>query len=371
MVRSGKVLRSAATALLLGLCPGVRGLAQTAPAQPTAREIIADVQAIAPGGVHDLIAVGIGGTRQWISVRGNNPANPILLFLHGGPGSPMMPESWVFQRPWEDFFTVVQWDQRGAGKTFAAAGRQPDKTQTLDTMQADAEQLIDLLRARYGKKRIFLMAHSFGSILGVRIAQHRPDALYAYIGVGQVVDVVQNEVVGYQLTLAEAEARGNAKAVSELKSIAPYPPPSFDGIQALRKLSIERKWDVALGGMRYGRETDPETAIRSLSPDYSDDDVQAADIGEQTSDLLLVPQFKGVNFDNVSSFKCPVFIFAGAADRTTPTVLAEAFFNRIQAPRKKFFKIERASHDVPFDASGEMLVDLIADIRPLAASEGR
>jgi len=370
MISAGKTLRSAAMAILLGLVPGMHAFAQT-PSPPglTAREIIAETQAIAPGGVNDLIAVDIGGIKQWISVRGNNPANPILLFLHGGPGSPMMPESWVFQRPWEDFFTVVQWDQRDAGKTFSAAGRKPYKSMTLDVMQADAEQLIDLLRTRYGKKKIFLMAHSFGSILGVRVAQHRPDALYAYIGVGQVVDVVQNEVVGYRLTLAEAEARGNAKAVSELKALAPYPPASFDDFAALGKLSIERKWDVAFGGMRYGRDTDPETAIRSLSPDYSDYDVESADLGEQNSDAILIHQFKGVSFDGVSSFKCPLFIFAGAADRTTPTVLAEQFFDRVQAPRKKFFKIERASHDVPFDAPGEMLVDLVRDIRPLASGD--
>ncbi|MGB6716714.1 MAG: hypothetical protein WBE47_07150, partial [Candidatus Acidiferrales bacterium] len=80
-----------------------------------ARAAIAASQAIATGGINELKTVEIGGIPQWISVRGNNPANPILLFLHGGPGSPMMPESWTVRKPWEDFFTVVQWDQRGTG----------------------------------------------------------------------------------------------------------------------------------------------------------------------------------------------------------------------------------------------------------------
>ncbi|HET6463075.1 MAG TPA: alpha/beta hydrolase, partial [Candidatus Krumholzibacteria bacterium] len=85
------------------------------------RAAIAASQKVAPGGIDELKTVEIGGIQQWISVRGDNPSNPILLFVHGGPGSPMMPLAWTFQRPWEEFFTVVQWDQRGAGKTFESA----------------------------------------------------------------------------------------------------------------------------------------------------------------------------------------------------------------------------------------------------------
>jgi proline iminopeptidase len=86
------------------------------PIATSAREIIAGSQAIAPGGIDELKTVELGGIQQWIRIRGNDPANPILLFIHGGPGSPMMPESWIFQRPWEDFFTVVQWDLRAPAK---------------------------------------------------------------------------------------------------------------------------------------------------------------------------------------------------------------------------------------------------------------
>ena len=360
---------SAAMATVVLICASTQALPQAPPPENSARATIAESQAIAPGGVDELKTVDIGGIKQWIHVRGTNPANPILLFIHGGPGSPMMPESWIFQRPWEDFFTVVQWDQRGAGKTFAASGRQPDKSMSLEQMQADAEQLIDLLRQTYGKKKIFLVAHSFGSVIGLRVAQHRPDALYAYVGIGQVVNVVQNETVGYQQTLARAEALGNQAAVDDLKALAPYPGPGGSAV-SLTKISTERKWDVALGGMRYGRTTDPITAFQSLSPDYSDEDVQSAAMGNGSSIAILAPQLLAVNFDKVPPFRCPVFIFAGKEDRTTPSTLAETFYNHIQAPKKKLFKIERASHDVMFDAPGEVLVDLVRDIRPLSGQRG-
>jgi pimeloyl-ACP methyl ester carboxylesterase len=371
MSSSRNSLISAAMATVLLSYSSTQAIAQSPPLpENAARATIAETQAIAPGGIDELKAVDIGGIKQWISVRGNDPANPILLFIHGGPGSPMMPESWVFQRPWEDFFTVVQWDQRGSGKTFSASGRKPDQSMTLDQMQADAEQLIDMLRQTYGKKKIFLMGHSFGSVLGMRVAQHRPDGLYAYIGVGQVVNALRNEAVGYQETLAQAEAVGNQAAIEELKALAPYP--SADGSPPpLPKISVERKWDVALGGMRYGRTSDPETSIRSLSPAYSDYDVESAGLGEASSTSILLSQLVSVNFDNISAFKCPVFFFAGAADRTTPTILVETFYRHIQAPVKKLFKIDRASHDVVFDAPGEVLVDLVRDIRPLSQGDAR
>lgn len=329
-----------------------------------ARAIIAQSQAIAPGGIDVLKTVTIGGIPQWISVRGNNPANPILLFVHGGPGSPMMPESWTFQKPWEDFFTVVQWDQRGAGKTFSAAKRQPDKSMTIAEMQSDAEQLIEWLRQTYGKKKIFLMGHSWGSILGVMVAQHHPEWLYAYIGVGQVVNAEQNEVVGYKQTLAQAEKVGNQEAIRELKALAPYPKPN--GITPMKDVLTERKWDVALGGMVYGQSKADTSQIWSLSPDYSDYDDVSAQMGQISSVQILLPQMEKVNFDPMTKFKCPVFIFAGAEDRTTPESLAAGYFSRIEAPKKKFFEIERAAHYVVTEAPGEVLMDLVKYVRPLA-----
>jgi dipeptidyl aminopeptidase/acylaminoacyl peptidase len=172
------------TLLLTGAALGNSSVAapaanSAAAARAAAREAVADSQRVTPGGISELKAIEINGIKQWISIRGNDPRNPILLFLHGGPGSPMMAESWTFQKPWEDFFTVVQWDQRGAGKTFGEAGRKVDPSMTVDQMQADAEAVVDWLRRTYQKPKIFLLGHSWGSILGVKVAQHHPEWLYA------------------------------------------------------------------------------------------------------------------------------------------------------------------------------------------------
>jgi pimeloyl-ACP methyl ester carboxylesterase len=279
----------------------------------------------------------------------------------------MMPESWTFQRPWEDFFTVVQWDQRGGGKTFTAAKRKPDSSMTIDEVQSDAEQLIDLLLRKYGKRKLFLLGHSWGSILGVRIAQHHPEWLYAYIGVGQVVNTRRNEEVGYQMTLAAAEAIKNETAIRDLKRIAPYP--NADGSVPPWKTLIERKWDVALGGMLYGQASDDESQRCELSPQYDAYDCGSRQMGESTTPAILWPQLASVSFDEVSLFKCPVFIFAGSHDMTTPEPLQLDFYNRIEAPEKKYFKIEKASHYVFNEAPGEMLVDLVLYVRTKYSSE--
>jgi pimeloyl-ACP methyl ester carboxylesterase len=329
-----------------------------------ARSAIAASQKIGPDGIDELKAVRIGGIEQWISVRGNNRTNPILLFIHGGPGSPMMPLAWTFQRPWEDYFTVVQWDQRGAGKTFATAGAKPDPSLSLDQVQSDAEELIALLRTTYHQDRIFLMAHSFGSIVGMKVAQHRPEWLYAYIGAGQVVNGRRNEEVSYRETMALAQAAGDSTAVRELKSIAPYPKPGRSTL--LEQVFLERKWVIAYGGMMYGKKGDDSGPLMSISPLYTDADVEAIGPGEMMSVQALLPESIDVSFDTHPTFKCPVILFAGADDRTTPSSIVKNFYGTIRAPKKKLFVVDHAAHFVVTEAQGAVLVDLVSDVLPLA-----
>jgi pimeloyl-ACP methyl ester carboxylesterase len=367
-----RVGAAARAALVLAVCPNLsstKALAATkSGSDHDARSAIAAAQAVAPGGIDELKAVEIGGIKQWISVRGNNKDNPILLFLHGGPGSPMMPESWTFQRPWEDFFTVVQWDQRGAGKTLSAAGRKVDQSMSIGRMQADTEELIQFLLKSYEKKKLFLLGHSWGSVLGVRVAQHRPEWLYAYIGIGQVVNMRRNEAVGYEMTLAHAEEVGNESAIKELKSIAPYP--NSDGSIPLLKTLTERKWDIAFGGLVYGSGATDGPKRRALSSEYSDYDDKSAELGESSSLQILWPEVTAVNFDAVAAFECPVFFFAGSHDWTTPASLVEEFYKHIQAPEKKLFKIDRAAHYVVNEAPGEVLMHLVDEVRPLYQNMG-
>lgn len=182
---------------------------------------------------------------------------------------------------------MVQWDQRGAGKTYTAANRQPAGGLSLDLLTNDTIELIEYLRKTYGERRIILMGHSWGSALGLTAALRRPDLIYAYVGVGQVVNMRRNEAEGYRLTLEEARRRNNAQAVRELTAIAPYP--EKDGSLPISKTVVERKWDVALNGMIYALLTDDEEQKRRLSPQYTDRDIESAALGQVYSAVTLWP----------------------------------------------------------------------------------
>jgi proline iminopeptidase len=123
--------------------------------------------------------VTIGGIDQWVSIRGTNRRNPVLLLIHGGPGYVSMPMSWWFTRGWEEYFTVVQWDQRGAGKTYLLNPAVIGPTMTRERMLADAEELTTWIRHELGKEKIFVLGHSWGSYLGLELATRHPNWLYA------------------------------------------------------------------------------------------------------------------------------------------------------------------------------------------------
>jgi proline iminopeptidase len=151
-----------------------------------ATAIIADARKIVtPDGVERLEKLRIGGLDQWASIRGTDKRNPVILLIHGGPGYISMPMSWWFTRGWEEYFTVVQWDQRGAGKSYLL--NDPSKiapTLTPERMIADTEEIAAWARKEFGKDKIFVLGHSWGSYLGLELAKRHPDWLHAYIGVG-------------------------------------------------------------------------------------------------------------------------------------------------------------------------------------------
>lgn len=320
-------------------------------------------------GIDELIPVTAGGITQWVSVRGRDRRNPILLYVHGGPGTPTMPAAWFFQTPWEDYFTVVQWDQRAAGKTAAANDAATVRpTISRDRMIADGEEVIQFLLARYGKRKLFLMGHSWGTIIGTTIAQRHPEWLHAYIGMGQVVDDVASERLSYRFALDAAKAAGHQEAIRALDSIAPYP--EADGSIPVPKILIERRWVIYFGGLTWRRsDWSYEPNLAKLSPDYGVRDLEALDRGEPA---LLSQLFGKVptNFRSMTTFRCPVFIVAGKYDFETASAVAREWYETIRAPAKGFFWFEHSAHMMPFEQPGKLFLHLVRDVRPVAEAAG-
>lgn len=369
MFRS-RVLQAFAAALAL-LASATATHASRPFTRADAARIIADARRIVtPHGIERLETAKIGGIDQFVSIRGADTRNPALLVIHGGPGYVSLPMSWWFARGWEEYFTVVEWDQRGAGKTYLL--NNPGAvapTLTLARMAGDAEEMADWVRTRLGKKKIFVLGHSFGSYLGLELASHYPDWLHAYIGVGQLTDGPESERRGWAFALDAARAAHNAKAVRELESIAPYFPPGHPA--SLAAIYLQRKWLDFYGGVMAGRPgNDAESDLAKLSPDYSDREIARIWEGNEFSERALLPQVLAADLTGVRHLDCPLIIFAGRHDFNVNSAVAADWFARVKAPSKEFVWFENSAHLPMTEEPGKFLVSLVRYVRPIAERAG-
>ncbi len=315
-----------------------------------------------PKGIDEARYVTVGGIEQWITIRGRDRDNPVLLFLHGGPGDVTNPWTFALFAPWQKYFTVVQWDQRGAGRTLRKSGPGVAPTITVERMAQDGIELTDYLRKHLGKEKIIIVAHSFGSIIGLRMAKAKPDLFYAYVGTGQVADETKNYFAAYDALLKKAKAVGNQEAFDELSRVGPPPyasqPPGGG-------YGVQRKWANAFEGadeFLYGT-----LGLTLVAPGNSVRDINDSADGQMLSGDRLVPQIRSSGPANLGlEFSIPIFVFQGEEDFTTPTALAQHYLESIKAPRKAFVPINGGGHFAVFMHSDQFLQELVARVRPLA-----
>ena len=337
----------------------------------TATKIIAAAREIVtPFGIERLETVRIGGIDQWVSIRGSNKNNPVILLIHGGPGYVSMPMSWWFARGWEEFFTVVNWDQRGAGKTYLIndpASVAP--TMTLSRMVADAEEMTAWIRKRLDKEKIFVIGHSWGSYLGLELAKRQPDKMHAYIGVGQLTDGPESERRGWRFALDAAHDAGNQIAVRELKAIAPYA--AGRGRIPLKDIYTQRRWLDFYGGvMAHRRGNSAESHLAQLSPDYTDEEIAHIWDGNEFTERFLLSEVLSLDLSVTRKLKCPLIIFAGRYDVNVNSQVAKAWFEKVEAPAKQFVWFEESAHLPMTEEPGKFLMSLERYARPIAQEAG-
>ena len=321
------------------------------------------------GGIHDDRYVTIGGIRQWISVRGRHADAPIVLFLHGGPGFSSIPTSWRFLQTWEENFVLVQWDQRGAAKTYEA--NPPNlirPTMTVDRMLADAEDVTQYLRTTYLRPKIVLVGYSWGSILGVMLAQKHPDWYSVYVGMGQVVDFPNNERLGYEATLAAAQAAHDQAAVKTLQALAPFPDLSHPD-RNIAKLVTERGLMAKYHGIVWHGEPTDYDRLEELSPDDTAADLQARNNGILFSLHALWGQIETVSFTQSTHFELAVVFLHGRHDLNASAQLMSEWFPTLQAPSKKLVWFEDSGHYLYEEEPAKTLLVLTHDVLPLAIAD--
>jgi pimeloyl-ACP methyl ester carboxylesterase len=307
-----------------------------------------------PDAIDEARFVQLGGIPQWVTIRGENRANPVLLFLHGGPGDATNPWGYAGFRPWLKHFTVVQWDQRGAARTFGRSGAAIAPTIGIERMAQDGVELAEHLKKVLGQEKVLLVGHSWGSTLGVFMAKARPELFSAFVATGLVADPQRGYTVAHAELLRKARSLGDARAVRELEAIGP--PPYADG----RGYAVQRRWsNLFEGADRFIASMFGQALV---APGSSLKDVNDWLEGQGVSAERLVPLTSALKAETLAGdFAVPVFVVQGEEDFTTPTSLARTFVESIRAPRKAFVTIEGGHfavfmHSEAFLAAIEKLV---------------
>jgi pimeloyl-ACP methyl ester carboxylesterase len=295
--------------------------------------------------ISSLESLKINGVKQWILLQSSDQDLPVLLILHGGPGYAMMPLFHHSNQPLEDSFLVVNWDQRGAGRSYSS--KIPRLTMVLDWFVKDLQWLTDYLKTRFVRQKIYLLGHSWGTLLGLLAAHASPGDYHAFCGVGQVVNLIQNEIVMYDWTLAQTKASGDAKAIKQLERIGrpdsqgEYP---HGGDKAY---NISEKWMNYFGGELWGKQSDDEIVNWLFDqPEYQGKWGKKWKKGWDLSQRLFDdPAVWNLDFPSrVPSVNLPVYFFAGRHDYDTPHTLVEQYFKVISAPDKDLFWFDHSAH---------------------------
>ncbi len=295
-----------------------------------------------PESIASLEKVKLGGYEQWILIRGNSNRNPVILFLHGGPGTSDMGLLRRNMQDLEKHFTVVSWDQRGAAKSFSA--NIPISSMNINSFVRDAHELTDFLCKRFRQKKIFLTGHSWGSVLGILTIQKYPELYYAYIGIGQIANMMENEIISYEWTLEQAK-RSDKK--SDIKTLIEIGKPPYTG-NWRKKFMTERRLLGKYGGELYGSSNGAFFLVLKnliLSPEYNTKDKINFFRGIFTSVKLLFPELLQTDFmTQALNLNIPVYFILGKHDYEAPFILAEQYFKLINAPVKELIWFENSAH---------------------------
>lgn len=303
-----------------------------------------------------LEKVQLGGTDQWITIRGKDVNKPVLLYLGiGGPGAGGFPASAMNLKPLEDHFVVVNWDQRGTGKSYHAA---PISTLEVDQFVADAHELTEYISERFNQDKIYVMGLSWGTILGTKLVHEHPEHFYAYIGTGQMVNTTENDRMGYKLALKLLSDQGNKDLLSKLKSFG-EPPYTGEGMTG--------KY-AAYNNVLFDYMGSPSLQmVLLIAPQFAREyglvDKVNFDRGLIQSFAVLYPQLQDLDFTTQAArVEVPMYFLVGRHDVNAMASLVEDYYNELQAPHKELIWLE-SGHG----ASAEDMVDALVN-RVLAES---
>ncbi|MED0984649.1 alpha/beta hydrolase [Bacillus paramycoides] len=289
--------------------------------------------------------VPINDANQYLFHSGKKYDNPVLLYLHGGPGSVESLFAHAFQDILKEIFTIVHWDQRGAGKTFI---KNRDKYPTIDSMVKDLYEIIQYLKRKYNKEKIVLLGRSWGTVLGSVFVKQYPEEITYFINVAPIISMLENERVAYKKMKGLIKKANDKKSLKKLEVIGDYPGEkiTFDN-EFLKKCMKIRKLHGKYG--LAGKSDFPVFITAFKSPIF------------KLSDLLALSKILKVNrkileylqdfnlMTELADYEVPIYYILGEDDWQAPYVIAQEYFTKIKAPYKQLFLIPNAGHRIMLD----------------------
>lgn len=356
--RLGRFIMAIGLTLLVGLVLGLVWLVAISPGRP---DPLRDANGnMIPGSLSERVTVEIGGIPQGMIIQSIDPTNPVLLFLHGGPGMTEFYMEQDYPTGLEQHFTVIWWEQRGAGMSFSADI--PPETMTMAQMIADTIEVTDYLRARFSQDKIVLLGHSWGSYLGIQVAAAAPDRFHAYVGMAQIVHQMRSEVMAHNYLLGVYRARGDAGMVRRLEAA---PVSMEDGLSPewmkLRDAAMHR------AGVGHTRDISsvvtgiflPVWRVRAYTPMDKINVWRGKIWSRQFFWEDLLRDDLGAR---LTEFDLPVYFFVGRHDRTADPELSRAYFDAIEAPVKGFYMFENSAHSPLFEEPERAVDILLMDV---------
>ncbi|MFP4290152.1 MAG: alpha/beta fold hydrolase [Cyclobacteriaceae bacterium] len=296
----------------------------------------------------------INGVDQWILFSGKNDQNPVLLFLHGGPGLPLFPlrKEIVKKTKLEDYFTVAYWEQRGSGKSFSK--QIPDDSMHISQMEADTHVVVKLVAKKFAQASIYLMGHSWGSLLGLRQAAQHPELITAYLGIGQLINALTSDRQSYDFTLQQARKQNKKAALKQLEKIGP---PPFNVNKLMQQRGLLQKFD--------GTRRDGGGSLLQLVKDaFTTPEYRLKEVFSMLSNALyslnhLWDELYQYDLHEINKVEVPVYFLHGRHDHTVSYDVAHSFYEKLEAPKgKKFITFENSAH-YPFVEEAEVFNDFL------------
>ena len=312
-----------------------------------------------PNSIVESQFVNIGGIQQWIGIRGEDRTNPVIVILHGGPGQPYSPFSDIL-RSWEEHFTLVQWDQRGAGKTLGRNGKRGCGALSLEQLGQDSLEVVEYVRKHLHKDKVILLASSAGTLISIPLILEHPQLFSAYVASDQNVNMGQGNDYSYNLTLERLRKAGDTKKVAQFEKIGPDPAKWDDA-------SYTRKQQLVMSADPYMKTIVSKLLLPGafFSPTNTLRDAINVFRGFQYTQKQLLQQILTYDIRQYGTkFEVPIFLFQGEHDILSPAPLAEAYFAEMTAPKKVLAPIKDAGHFAMLTQPGQFLKHLTEYVLP-------